>query len=163
MQSSLTDQPPRPYPRHPSRPTSARASPKPKRPTMQVERRRNVNGATSASKAKVTLEDLLALEAITVESPPFPADAAGCSGVSVSHLLGKATAGVGVFIGDDETEKIDYEELAKGVLLTTSATGAPLSLDDGGPLRCVFPVGVALQEDDSPADVRDVRLLTLTT
>ena len=136
---------------------------------MQVERRRCVGGATSVSKAKVTLDDLRDLEVTLLESPPFPVELKGCSGASVHHLLGKATAGFGVISGDEETEKIDYADLAKGVLVHSGPGGRqPLEADMGGPLRIVFPAGVALQADEeggtaSPADVRDVRLLSLTT
>eukprot|EP00966_Prymnesium_polylepis_P189591 4392997-Prymnesium_polylepis.1 len=115
---------------------------------MQVERRRCVAGATSASKAKVSMEDLRSLPPIVLQSPPFPADVAGCSGVSISGLLGKATAGIGVLAGDTETDKIDYGDLAQGVLLHTGADGEPLDPAMGGPLRATFPAGVALQEDE---------------
>ena len=126
--------------------------------------------ATSASKAKVTMEDLCGLAPVVVEAPPFPQDAAGCTGVSLKGLLGKATSGFGVLAGDTETEKIGYDELALGVLLHTGADGQLLEPAQGGPLRVVFPLGIVLQEDDDdedgdpkPADVRDVRCLTLTT
>ena len=65
---------------------------------MQVERRRSVGGASSVSKAKVTLQDLQALAPV-VMAPPFPEELAGCVGVSMIHLLGKASAGVGVLAG----------------------------------------------------------------
>ena len=72
-----------------------------------------------------------------------------------------------VLAGDTETEQIDYVQLAHGVLLHSGADGLPLPATRGGPLRAVFPVGVALQDDEggaaAPADVSDVRLLTLTT
>ena len=136
--------------------------------SMQVERRRCVAGATSASKAKVSMEDLRSLPLVVLESPPFPADVAGCSGVSISGLLGKATTGVGVLAGDAETDKIDYGDLAQGILLHTGADGEPLDPAMGGPLRAAFPASVAMEDEGDgvgpqPADVRDVRLLTLIT
>ena len=105
---------------------------------MQVERRRCVGGATSASKAKVTMEDLHSLPTIAVEAPPFPNAAAGFAGVSISGLLGKATAGVGILAGDTESDKIEYAELARGILVHTGKDGQPLELEQGGPLRAIL-------------------------
>ena len=119
------------------------------------------------SRAKVTIDDLRSHAPVTVASPPFLPDVEGCGGIRMSHLLGKATAGVGVIQGDTETEKINYAELAQGVLLYQRPDGSPLPLAQGGPLRAVFPAGVALEADeegcDSPADVKDVRGIELTT
>ena len=133
---------------------------------MEVERRRAVGDISSVTRAKLTLDDLKSHAPIAVTAPPYPADANGCSGLSIRHLLGKATSGVGVLQGDTETEKIDYAELGQGVVLYLDQNGDAINSEQGGPIRAVFPQGVAMQDDSdppTPADVRDLRVLVLTT
>ena len=91
----------------------------------------------------------------TLESAPTPVSGklAGCVGASVGALLAKVVGecgdGVsGIFEAADgaSTNPIAMHELVQGVVLHSDPSGAALPEKLGGPLRVVFPEGVAVQD-----------------
>ena len=128
---------------------------------MEVARRRVVNGVTSNSANRVSLQQILGLE--TLEVPVTDAKFAGYKGCSVKALLGAAKSGTGVFVAGDgmTTEPIPYEHLVAGIMMHTDADGEPLQ--QGGPLRVWFPPEMGLVcGSGNNLSVKDVKSLTLT-
>lgn len=112
-----------------------------------------------------------------LESTPTPVGGklAGCAGTSIGALLAKVVGecgdGVsGVFEAEDgaSTDPIAMHELVQGVILHSDSSGAPLPVNLGGPLRVVFPDGVAVQDSvcktkQSPINLKMAVKLTLSS
>ena len=131
--------------------------------SMDVARRRVVNGVTSNSSNKVPIEQLMGLD--VCEVPASDDKFAGFKGCSVRALLGAAKPGTtGVFVAGDgmTTDPISFEHLSTGIVMHTDPSGQPLQ--HGGPLRVWFPpeCGLRCSRGNNLA-VKDVRSLTLTS
>ena len=108
----------------------------------------------------------------TVELPAEAKKLAGCVGTPVAALLPKhitkLTHPCGVFTASDGlmTEPITLTELAQGVIVHSTADGAPLPVSMGGPLRVWYPPGVAVQRSpcmtgEGPVNVKAARSLAV--
>lgn len=93
------------------------------------------------------------LKTLEVTPTPVGGKLAGCVGASVGALLAKVVGecgdGVsGIFEAADgaSTDPIAMHELVQGVVLHSDSSGAALPEKMGGPLRVVFPEGVAVQD-----------------
>lgn len=88
-------------------------------------------------------------------SDEFGAKLVGCRGTTIGQVLKHALTcctnnkdlEVGRLFASDgaASERIDIDELVLGTIVHTAADGGDLPADLGGPLRVVFPAGVAVQ------------------
>lgn len=96
----------------------------------------------------------------------------GCKGTSIGAIMSRLRPNLGngvsgVFTASDgvQTDPIELDQLVKGYILHTDASGAELPTSLGGPLRVIFPTGIAIQDSvcgtPKPVNVKGVIRLEL--
>ena len=110
----------------------------------------------------------------TLVSDPDHAKLAGCAAVVIGTVLEKFVgvdnlpALVGVLHASDgvATNPIHIDELCKGLLIRTDYSGEALPASQGGPLRIIFPKGIAVQSSvcgtPKPINLKDVVKISLS-
>jgi hypothetical protein len=116
---------------------------------------------------------------VKAESVPLPPEVlsnnsklAGCKAISLKALLartrpnlGNGVSGVLTAADGVSTDPIIFSELIQGYLVHSDATGAELPSALGGPIRAVFPDGVAIQSavcgTPKPVSLKSLAMLTL--
>ena len=115
-----------------------------------------IDGPSTPTKHRnfqLSVSGLRRLEKTLVSDPDHAIKLAGCATVVIGTVLEKFVgvdnlpALVGVLHASDgvATNPIHIDELCKGLLIHTDYSGEALPASQGGPLRIIFPKGIAVQ------------------
>ena len=128
--------------------------------------------ASVTSSMTVSVKGMSKLESAALSEADVGAKLAGCKAIGIGTLLGRVRPSMGngisgVFVASDgiSTEPIAYEDLTQGWIIHSDASGGELT--QGGPLRVVFPTGVAVQSsicgNPKPVNLKGVVRLELAS
>ena len=105
-----------------------------------------------SSSINVTARGLAKVESQNLDASIAGSKLGGCKATSIGALihrirpnLGNGVSGVFTAADGVHSDPIQLEDLVKGFIVHTDASGAELPLALGGPLRIIFPAGVAVQ------------------
>ena len=130
--------------------------------------------ASVSSSLNVSVKGLVKVESLILDDALVGSKLSGAKGISVGTLLGRVRPQMGngvcgMFVASDgiATDPIAYNELVKGYIVHSDASGSELPGSLGGPLRVIFPSGCAVQNSvcgtPKPVNLKGVIRLTLSS